>query len=204
MKTKILYEIRKYEQEVYVNEFQWIKIKPGCIKNGDVFKKSDIFKSSEYEIIEKFENEQDARKEFKDYQSGVSSEIQMSVLNVRFVFEFYLAEVKYYYDDNGNVVKSKDIKNEMADFSNYVIFKRDIEEELEHRLYAYADNFEEIVEELESLDCEMCNKEEAKKGIESLRMFDTYKFDCNYKNDCKFSVEFDKALGFEDFIIHTD
>lgn len=198
MKTKILYEIRKYEQEVFTNKFKWKNIEQGYTMN------SDVFRNTEYEVIETFENEQDAKEKFKDYQSGVSSEIQMGLLNVRIVFEFEFVKVKYTYDDNGNIEESEDVKNEMADFSNYVIFKRDIEEELERRLYTYADNFEEIIEELESLDCEMCNKEEAKKRIESLRMYDTYKFDCNYKNDCKFSVEFDKALGFEDFIIHTD
>lgn len=199
MKTKILYEIRKYEQEVFVDKFKWSNIKQGYTKN------SDVFSNTKYEVLETFENKQDAKEEFKDYRSVVSNEIQMSAYNnIRFVAEHELAKVKYVYNDNGDVVKSEDIKNEIADFSNYVIFKRDIEEELERRLYTYADNFEEIIEELESLDCEMCNKEEAKKRIESLRMYDTYKFDCNYKNDCKFSVEFDKALGFEDFIIHTD
>lgn len=199
MKTKIVYEIRKYEQEVFVNKFKWINIISGYTKN------SDVFKNTQYEVLETFENEQDAKEEFKDYRSVVSNEIQMSAYNnIRFVAEHELSKVKYTYDDNFDVVKSEDIKNEMANFSNYVIFKRDVEEELEYRLEIYADSFDELVEELGSLDCKICNKEDVKKRIDSLLMYDTCKFDCTYKDDYRFSIEFSYTLSYEGFVIHAD
>lgn len=202
MKTKILYEIREYKQQVYDKNFKWWEIDQGYTMNCDVFSNVD------YEVIKTFESKDQALKEFKKYKSTVSGIIQSNTFNLREITEYEFAKVKYTYDEIENM---EDVENELAEFDDRVIFKRDVEELLDSRLEIYSDTFNELVEELKSLKCTIIDPEAAERGIEELKAETSladkgayYSVDCIYNNNYEFRIEFVVSLSFDDFTIYAD
>lgn len=195
MKTKILYEIRKYEKEVPKEEFKWSHLKAGYVSNDDNIDCK----------IQTFENEEDARERFKDCKNGASSELQFSTGKFRFVFEYEFRKVKYIFDENDEIRYVNILESKSANYSDRVKFNRDVKKELLKRLDIYADSFEELVEELKSLDCKLLDYDKTKEIINRLRFCETCRFECIYgKDEYQFEVRLTRMLGFEDFKIVSD
>lgn len=134
MKNKIIkkWEIVKYEQEVSYRLFKWEDIEPG-------YTVSDIFANKDFDLIESFDSEEEARKEFEKYEMLMSSWVSGNTCSLRYIEEYELQCNTYEIDEDGNKDWLDYTWSEFSKIGNDILSEKSLYEMEKYENFKYDD-----------------------------------------------------------------
>ena len=140
------YEIAKYEQELNNIQFKWSDIEQGFVV-------SDKFRNHDYEILESYDNKEDAQKAFKEYEMELSPWIQWTGHRMlRNIVEYELQENIYEIDEDTNELELIDYHDsEWSKIPDEILAEKNLDEMKRYRNFRYdsLDEFNEKLNEYE-------------------------------------------------------
>lgn len=195
MENKIIekWEIAVYRQEINNKNFKWQDVEAG-------YTVSDAFANHDYEIVESFDNEAEARKEFNNeyYEMSISNIVRYNCSCLRYIEEYELQQNRYEINKDGEIELLEVVDGEFSKIGNNILSEKDFEE-LKKYNFKY-DTLEEFDNKLKEYNFYIDGKNDIYEVYKNNKCDDqdenclvSYKYkDTNIYLHCSIDLEFDE------------
>lgn len=190
MNTEIKYEIREYMQQIDFINFNWNDIVTGITMNCERFGNVD------YEVLEEFKNKDDAKKAFEKYVSMVSDWYKACSTTYCEITEYEMAEVKYVYDEDGDLDEMEDLYCDISEFDSYTEFRKNHVESNIMDFDKFVNDWNDVLYWLDKEDIQFVEKNKVLMDISKIQHRlskddeEYYTASCKYKDDYEFEMYF--------------